>query len=71
MDNSDNNEMIEDIIARGANTVATFTDEECSQADGFLNIIMIGEGGIAADDFANNEEDIAANLETNEDLVSV
>jgi hypothetical protein len=69
MDNGDNDESImEDIIARSANTVATYTDEECSQADMFLNVNMIGEGGIAADDFADNEEDIAADLEHNEDL---
>jgi hypothetical protein len=29
---------------------------------------MIGEGGVAADDFANNEEDMAADSENNEDL---
>jgi hypothetical protein len=29
---------------------------------------MIGEGGVIADDFANNEEDIAADSENNEDL---
>jgi hypothetical protein len=69
MDNGDNDESImEDIIARSANTVATYTDEECSQADMFLNVNMIGQGGIAADDFADNEEDIAADLEHNEDL---
>jgi inosine/xanthosine triphosphate pyrophosphatase family protein len=69
MDNSDNNERImEDIIARGANTVATYTDEECSQEDRSLNINMIAEGGITADDFANNEEDIATDSKNNEDL---
>jgi hypothetical protein len=69
MDNSDNDERImEDIIARGANAVATYTDEDCNQADRFININMIGEGGVTADDFANNEEDIAADSENNEDL---
>jgi hypothetical protein len=69
MDNNDNDERImEDIIAHGTNTVATYMDEECSQADRFLNINMIGEVGVAADDFANNEEDIAVDLENNEDL---
>jgi hypothetical protein len=29
---------------------------------------MIGEGGVAAYDFANNEEDVAAESENNEDL---
>jgi hypothetical protein len=66
MDNSDNDERImEDIIAHGANVVTTYKDEECSHADRFLNINMIGEGGVAADDFANNEEDIAADSENN------
>jgi hypothetical protein len=69
MDNSDNDDRImEDIIAHGANVVATYTDEECNQAERFLNINMIGEGGVAADDFANNEEDIAADSENNDDL---
>jgi hypothetical protein len=69
MDNSDNDERImEDIIANGANTVATYMYEECSQADRFLNINMIGKGGVAADDIANNEEDIATYSENNEDL---
>jgi hypothetical protein len=37
----DNGERImEDIIARGKNTVPTYIDEECSQANGFLNIHM-------------------------------
>jgi hypothetical protein len=69
MDNNDNDERImEDIIARGANTVANYTDEDCSQVDKFLNINMIGEGGVATDDFTNNEDNIDANSENNEDL---
>jgi hypothetical protein len=52
---------MEDIIARGANAFATYTDEDI-----ILN--MIGEGGVAADDFANNDEDIAVDSENNEDL---
>jgi hypothetical protein len=56
---------MEDIIAYGANVVTTYKDEECSHADRFLNINVIGEGGVAADDFANNEEDIAADSENN------
>jgi hypothetical protein len=52
MDNNDNDERImEEIIARGTNAFASYTDEDI-----ILN--MIGEGGVAADDFANNEEDI-------------
>jgi hypothetical protein len=62
MDNNDNDERImEEIIAHGANVFASNTDEDI-----ILN--MIGEGGVAANDFANNEEDIATDLENNEDL---
>jgi hypothetical protein len=35
-DNHDN--FMADIIASGTNTIATFTDEECSQANMYLNI---------------------------------
>jgi hypothetical protein len=59
---------MDDIISHGAYTVATYTDEVCSQADRFLNVNMIGEGGVAADDFGNNEDNIAANSENNKDL---
>jgi hypothetical protein len=62
MDNSGNDERImEDIIARGANAFATYTDEDI-----ILN--MISEGGVAADDFANNKVDIVVDSENNEDL---
>jgi hypothetical protein len=62
MDNNDNDERImEEIIAGGANAFASYTDEEI-----ILN--MIGQGGVTADDFANNKEDIAANSENNDDL---
>jgi hypothetical protein len=54
MDNNDNDERImEEIIAGGANAFASYMNEEI-----ILNMIV--EGGITADDFANNEEDIAA-----------
>jgi hypothetical protein len=59
---------MDDIISHGAYTVATYTDEVFSQADRFLNVNMIGEGGVAADDFGNNEDNIAANSENNKDL---
>jgi hypothetical protein len=60
MDNNDNNERImEEIIAGGANAFASYTDEEI-----ILN--MIGQGGITTDDFANNEEDIAADFANDE-----
>jgi hypothetical protein len=62
MDNNDNDERImEEIIAGGANAFASYTDEEI-----ILN--MIGQGGVTADDFANNKEDIAADSENNDDL---
>jgi hypothetical protein len=50
MYNNDNDERImEDIIAGSANAFASYTNEEI-----ILN--MMGQGGIAADDFANNEK---------------
>jgi hypothetical protein len=62
MDNNDNDERImEEIIVGGANAFASYTDEEI-----ILNVI--GQGGVAANDFANNEEDIAADSENNDDL---
>jgi hypothetical protein len=62
MDNNDNDERImEEIIASGANAFASYTDEEI-----ILN--MIGQGGVATDDFENNEEDIAVDSENNDDL---
>jgi hypothetical protein len=62
MDNNDNDERItEEIIASGANAFASYTDEEI-----ILN--MIGQRGITVEDFANNEEDIAADSENNDDL---
>jgi hypothetical protein len=62
MDNNDNDERImEEIIAGGANAFASHTDEE-------LILNMIGQGGVAADDFANNKEDRAADSENNDDL---
>jgi hypothetical protein len=62
MDNNDNDERImEEIIAGGANAFASYTDEEI-----ILN--MIGQGGVTANDFANNEEDIVVDSENNDDL---
>jgi hypothetical protein len=69
MDNNDNDERImEDIISRGTNTIATYIDEECSHADKFLNINMIEEGGVATENLENNEDDIAADSKNNKDL---
>jgi hypothetical protein len=62
MDNNDNDERImEEIIAGGANAYASYMDQKI-----ILN--MIGEGDVTTDDFANNEEDIAANSKNNDDL---
>jgi hypothetical protein len=62
MDNNDNNgRIMEEIIAGGANAFASYTDKKI-----ILN--MIGQVGIAADDFANNEEDIVTDSENNDDL---
>jgi hypothetical protein len=62
MDNNDNDERImEEIIAGGANAFASYTDEEI-----ILN--MIGQGGVTADDFANNEEDIDTDSGNNDDI---
>jgi hypothetical protein len=62
MDNNDNDESImEEIIAGGANDFASYTDKEI-----ILN--MIGERGVAAGDFANNKEDIVVGSENNDDL---
>jgi hypothetical protein len=62
MDNNGNDERImEEIISRGANAFASYMDEDI-----ILN--MIGEGGVATDDFADNEENIATDSENNEDL---
>jgi hypothetical protein len=45
MDNNDNDERImEEIIAGGANAFASYTDE-------VIILNMIGQGGVAADDF--------------------
>jgi hypothetical protein len=61
MDNNNNDERImEEIIAGGANAFASYTDEE-------IILSMIGQGGVAADDFANNKEDIVADF-ANDDL---
>jgi hypothetical protein len=46
------------IIASGTNTIATFTDEECSQADMYLNIPP-NEDDVAP------VEDTTANIEDN------
>jgi hypothetical protein len=49
---------VADIIASGTNTIATFTDEECSQADMYLNIPP-------NEDVATPVEDTTANTEEN------
>jgi hypothetical protein len=52
-----------DIIASGTNTVATFTDEECSQADMYLNIPPIEENANPVEDTTTNNENNAGNNE--------
>ena len=49
-DQNDHERIMADIIAGGPNNVPTFTDEECSQADGFLNIPTADEGNTNAVD---------------------
>jgi hypothetical protein len=55
-DNHDN--FMADIIASGTNTIAAFTDEECSKADMYLNIPP-------NEDDAALVEDTTANIENN------
>jgi hypothetical protein len=60
----DNNEnFMADIIASGTNSIATFTDEECSQVDMYLNIPPIKEDAARVDDTSANNEDNARNNE--------
>jgi molybdopterin biosynthesis enzyme len=56
MDDNHNNFMA-DIIASGTNTFATFTEEECSQVDMYLNIPP-------NEDVAAPVEDTTTNIET-------
>jgi hypothetical protein len=50
MDNNGNDERImEEIIACGANAFASYTDED-------IILTLIGEGGVTVDDFASNEK---------------
>jgi hypothetical protein len=60
-DNHDN--FMADIIASGTNTVATFTDEECSQADMYLNIPMNEDAAAPIMDTTANIEDNSRNNE--------
>jgi hypothetical protein len=62
-DNHDN--FMADIIASGTNNSATFTNEECSQADIYLNISLTEEDAAPAEDTTANTEDIAGNNEEN------
>jgi hypothetical protein len=54
-DNHDN--FMADIIASGTNTIATFTDEECSQADMYLNIPPNEDDGAPVEDTTANIEE--------------
>jgi hypothetical protein len=64
-DNHDN--FMTDIIDSGTNTIATFTDEECSHADMYLNI---REDDVApVEDTTTNIEDNSRN--NDESLMNV
>jgi hypothetical protein len=52
-----------DIIASGTNTIATFTDEECSQADMYLNIPPNEDAAAPVMDTTTNIEDNCRNNE--------
>ena len=58
-DNHDN--FMADIIASGTNTIATFTDEECSQADMYLNIPLNEEDAAPVEDTTADIEDNSRN----------
>jgi hypothetical protein len=60
-DNHDN--FMADIIASGTNTIATFTDEECSPADMYLNIPPNEEDAARVEDTTTNIEDNSINNE--------
>jgi hypothetical protein len=52
-----------DIIASGTNTIATFTNEECSQADIYLNIPPNEDAAAPVMDTTTNIEDNSRNSE--------
>jgi hypothetical protein len=54
---------VTDIIASGTNTIATFTDEECSQADMYLNIPLNEDDAAPVEDTTANIEDNCRNNE--------
>jgi hypothetical protein len=60
-DNHDN--FMADIIASGTNTIATFTDEECSQADMHLNIPPNEDDATPVKDTTTNIEENSRNNE--------
>jgi hypothetical protein len=62
MDDNNHNFMV-DIIANGTNTIATFTNEECSQADMYLNIPLTEEDATPVEYKSANNEDNARNNE--------
>jgi hypothetical protein len=62
-DNHDN--FMADIIASGTNTIATFTDQECSQAEMYLNIPPNEDDVAAIEDTTANIEDNSRNNEDN------
>jgi hypothetical protein len=71
-DNHDN--FMADIIASGTNTIATFTDDECSQVDMYLNIPPNEDDVAPVEDTRANIEDNSRNNEkslVNEKVLNV
>jgi hypothetical protein len=62
MDDNHDNFMV-DIIASGTNTIASFTDKECSQADMYLNTPLNEEDAAHVEDTTTNIEDNSRNNE--------
>jgi hypothetical protein len=60
-DNHDN--FMADTISSGTNTIATFTDEECSQADMYLKIPPNEDDAARVEDTTANIEDNSRNNE--------
>jgi phosphatidylinositol kinase/protein kinase (PI-3 family) len=52
-----------DIIASVTNTIASFTDEECSQADMYLNIPTNEDDAALVEDTTTNIEENSRNNE--------
>jgi hypothetical protein len=62
-DGCNHDNFMADTIASGTNTIATFTDEECSQADMYLNIPLNEDDVAPVEDTTPNIEDNSRNNE--------